>query len=330
LICGNTVVIKPAEDTPLSCYHFVKILSDVGLPPGVVNMVTGVGEEAGEAVVGHTGVKMISFTGSTAVGRHVSERCAPDFKRLHLEMGGKNVIIVMEDADLELAVDGAVWGAFGTTGQRCTASSRIVVQKNVYGKFIDEFVRRAKALRVGNGLDPASQMGPLVNGAQLETVQEYVQIGMKEGARLLCGGHQLERGAHGNGFFFEPTVFADVLPAMRIAQEEIFGPVASVIPCDDFESAVEIGNNVRYGLSAAIYTQDVNRAFVAMREMETGIVYVNAPTIGAEIHLPFGGTKQTGNGHREAGTAALDTFSEWKSVYVDYSGRLQRAQIDKQ
>jgi aldehyde dehydrogenase (NAD+) len=244
-------------------------------------------------------------------------------------MGGKNVIMVMEDADLELAVHGAVWGAFGTTGQRCTASSRIVVHREVYVDFLEEFVKRAETIRIGDGLDPAIQMGPLINADQLAKVQQYVQIGIQEGARLLCGGHRLEDGARANGFFFEPTVFAQAQPGMRIAQEEIFGPVVSVIPCDSFESAVEIGNNVSYGLSASIYTQDVNRAFVAMREMETGIFYVNAPTIGAEIHLPFGGTKQTGNGHREAGTAALDTFSEWKSVYVDYSGRLQRAQIDK-
>ncbi|MBI3933537.1 MAG: aldehyde dehydrogenase family protein [Acidobacteria bacterium] len=328
LICGNTVVIKPAEDAPLSCYNFVKILAEAGLPRGVVNLVAGRGEEAGEAILGHPGVKMISFTGSTEVGRHVSERCAPEFKRLHLEMGGKNVIMVMEDGNLELAVDGAVWGAFGTTGQRCTASSRIVVHKEVYVEFLERLVERARALRVGDGLDPAIQMGPLINRDALNKVSQYVQIGIQEGARLLSGGHALTEGHFANGFFFEPTVFANVQPGMRIAQEEIFGPVVSVIRCDSFEAAIEIGNNARYGLSASIYTQDVNRAFTAMCEMETGIFYVNAPTIGAEIHLPFGGTKQTGNGHREAGVAALDTFSEWKSIYVDYSGRLQRAQID--
>jgi len=328
LICGNTVVIKPAEDTPLSCYHLVRILAEAGLPRGVVNLVAGNGEQAGEAIVGHPGVKMISFTGSSEVGRHVAERCAPQFKRLHLEMGGKNVIMVMEDGNLELAVEGALWGAFGTTGQRCTAASRIVVHKEVYVEFLEHLVERVRALRVGDGLDPATQMGPLINRDALDKVSRYVQIGIQEGARLLAGGHALSDGPHANGFFFEPTVFANVQPGMRIAQEEIFGPVVSVIPCDSFEAAIEIGNNVRYGLSASIYTQDVNRAFVAMREMETGVFYVNAPTIGAEIHLPFGGTKQTGNGHREAGVAALDTFSEWKSIYVDYSGRLQRAQID--
>ena len=328
LICGNSVVLKPATDTPLSCYHLVKVLAEAGLPRGVVNLVTGSGGEAGEAVLAHPGVRMVSFTGSTAVGRRISEACAPAFKHCNLEMGGKNVIIVMDDADLDLAVEGSVWGAFGTTGQRCTASSRLVVHKTLYREFLSRLVERARALKIGNGLDPTVQMGPLISRSQLRTVQEYVQIGIHEGARLACGGHPLEDPEHACGFFHEPTVFADVHPKMRIAQEEIFGPVVSVIPCDDLESAMEIGNGVSYGLSASIYTQDIHNAFVAMREMYTGIFYVNAPTIGAEIHLPFGGTKETGNGHREAGTAALDTFSEWKAIYIDYSGKLQRAQID--
>ena len=328
LICGNSVVLKPATDTPLSCYHLVKVLAEAGLPRGVVNLVTGSGGEAGEAVLAHPGVRMVSFTGSTAVGRRISEACAPTFKHCNLEMGGKNVIIVMDDADLDLAVEGSVWGAFGTTGQRCTASSRLVVHKTLYREFLSRLVERARALKIGNGLDPTVQMGPLISRSQLRTVQEYVQIGINEGARLACGGHPLEDPEHACGFFHEPTVFADVHPKMRIAQEEIFGPVVSVIPCDDLESAMEIGNGVSYGLSASIYTQDIHSAFVAMREMYTGIFYVNAPTIGAEIHLPFGGTKETGNGHREAGVAALDTFAEWKAVYIDYSGKLQRAQID--
>ena len=328
LVCGNTIVIKPAEDTPLSCYNFVKILAEAGLPRGVLNMVTGTGPEVGEPVVTNPAVRVVSFTGSTDVGRRISELCAPVFKHTHLEMGGKNVLMVMEDADLDLAVDGAVWGGFGTTGQRCTAASRAVVHKQVYHEFVERLAERAKALRIGNGLDPMVQMGPLINRAALDKVCSYVQTGINEGARLVCGGHALDDGPYSNGFFHQATVFADVSPKMRIAQEEIFGPVVSVIPCDDLESAIDIGNSVRYGLSAAIYTQDVNRAFQAMRDMYTGIFYVNASTIGAEIHLPFGGTKDTGNGHREAGTAALDVFSEWKSVYVDYSGKLQRAQID--
>jgi aldehyde dehydrogenase (NAD+) len=243
-------------------------------------------------------------------------------------MGGKNVIMIMDDANLELAVDGCVWGGFGTTGQRCTAASRVVVHEKVYHSFLQRFVERVKALRVGNGLDADTDMGPVVSASQLETVTEYVGVGKGEGARLMCGGQRLEGGRWKNGFFHEPTIFADVAPGMRIAREEIFGPVVSVMPCTSLEQAIEIGNGVRYGLSAAIYTQDINRAFTAMREMYTGIFYVNAPTIGAEVHLPFGGTKDTGTGHREAGTAALDVFSEWKSIYVDFSGRLQRAQID--
>ena len=261
-------------------------------------------------------------------GRTVSEKAAPSFKKVHLEMGGKNVIMVMDDANLELAVEGCLWGGFGTTGQRCTAASRVVVHEKVYRTFLDQFVARARALRVGDGLDPTSQMGPLVSEAQRETVMKYVEIGTKEGAKLLCGGHALTNGAYPKGYFHEPTIFADVAPAMRIAQEEIFGPVVSVMPCGSVDEAVTIANNVQYGLSASIYTQDVNRAFSAMRDVYTGIFYVNAPTIGAEVHLPFGGTKATGNGHREAGTAALDVFSEWKSIYVDFSGKLQRAQID--
>jgi alpha-ketoglutaric semialdehyde dehydrogenase len=328
LVCGNTVVFKPATLTPLSALNFVRILEDAGIPPGVVNLVTGGGAEVGNAIVGSADVRVVSFTGSTDVGRTVSEACAPSFKKVHLEMGGKNVIIVMDDANLELAVDGCLWGGFGTTGQRCTAASRIVVHERVYKAFLTAFVERARSLRVGDGLDPATQMGPSVSADQLAVVRQYVEIGRKEGATLACGGNALERGAHSKGFFHEPTVFADVEPTMRIAQEEIFGPVVSVMTCRSLDEAVDIGNGVQYGLSASIYTQDVNRAFSAMRDLYTGIFYVNAPTIGAEVHLPFGGTKATGNGHREAGTAALDVFSEWKSVYVDFSGKLQRAQID--
>jgi aldehyde dehydrogenase (NAD+) len=262
------------------------------------------------------------------VGRIVNERCAPSFKKVHLEMGGKNVIMIMEDADLDLAVDGCLWGGFGTSGQRCTAASRVVVHERVYKKFLDAFVARTEALSIGNGLDENIQMGPVVNEGQRKTVARYVEIGRNEGARLVTGGRRLDSGAHARGAFHQPTIFADVDAKMRIAREEIFGPVVSVIPCHSLEEAIEIGNGVEYGLSASIYTQDVNRAFTAMRDLYTGIFYVNAPTIGAEVHLPFGGTKNTGNGHRESGLAALDLFSEWKSIYVDFSGKLQRAQID--
>jgi alpha-ketoglutaric semialdehyde dehydrogenase len=243
-------------------------------------------------------------------------------------MGGKNVIMIMDDADLELAVDGCLWGGFGTTGQRCTAASRVVVHERVYKRFADQFIGRARSLVVGDGLQPATQMGPSISESQLQKVMNYVRIGRDEGATLAAGGRRLEEGALARGYFHEPTVFTDVQPGMRIAREEIFGPVVSVIPCRSLEEAIEIGNAVEYGLSASIYTQDINRAFAAMRDLYTGIFYVNAPTIGAEVHLPFGGTKNTGNGHREAGVAALDVFSEWKSIYIDFSGKLQRAQID--
>jgi alpha-ketoglutaric semialdehyde dehydrogenase len=328
LICGDTVVIKPASDTPHSCHHLVRILVEEGVPRGVVNLVFGSGATAGAALLDDPRVNLVSFTGSTDTGKRVGTSCAAGMKRCHLEMGGKNVIMVMEDADIPLAVQGALWGGFGTTGQRCTAASRVVVQKDVYEDFLEMFVERARGIRIGNGLEPTTQMGPLINRAALQKVNDYVQVGIREGAHLACGGGIPSGGTYADGFFFEPTVFSGVHPGMRIAQEEIFGPVVAVIPADGFEHAIQIANGVQYGLSASIYTQDVNRAFVAMREVDTGIFYVNAPTIGAEIQLPFGGTRHSGNGHREAGTAALDTYSEWKSVFVDYSGRLQRAQID--
>ncbi len=330
LVCGNTVVFKPASQTPLSAVNFVKVLEDAGIPSGVVNMVTGDGDEVGTPLTTNEAVRVVSFTGSTHVGRIVNQAAAPGFKKVHLEMGGKNIILIMDDADLELAVDGCLWGGFGTTGQRCTAASRVVVHEKVYKRFLDAFVERAKSLVVGDGLDPRTQMGPSNSEGQLRTVMQYVQIGRDEGARLAAGGNRLDKGVHAKGYFHEPTVFADVDPKMRIAREEIFGPVVSVMSCRSLDEAIEIGNGVEYGLSASIYTQDINRAFTAMRDLYTGIFYVNAPTIGAEVHLPFGGTKNTGNGHREAGVAALDVFSEWKSVYVDFSGRIQRAQIDNQ
>jgi acyl-CoA reductase-like NAD-dependent aldehyde dehydrogenase len=328
LVCGNTVVLKPASDTPHSAYNLIKACEEAGIPRGVVNFVTGSGAEVAPPMTTHPDVKLVSFTGSTETGKTVSQACAPSFKHCNLEMGGKNVILVMEDANLDLAVEGSVWGGFGTSGQRCTAASRVVVHQKVYREFNQKFVSRAKLLRVGNGLEPKVEMGPMINESQLKTVVGYVEIGKNEGAKLACGGNRLEKGEYAKGYFHEPTIFYDVDPKMRIAQEEIFGPVVSVIPAANFERAIEIANDVKYGLSAAIYTQDVNRAFAAMRDMYTGIFYVNASTIGAEVHLPFGGTKETGNGHREAGIQALDIFSEWKAIYVDYSGKLQKAQID--
>ncbi len=328
LVTGNTVVIKPAEDTPLSTYNLMQVLSEAGLPRGVMNVVFGDGPDAGGPLLKNNDVNLVSFTGSTDVGRIVSTACAPSFKKCHLEMGGKNIIIVMDDANLDLAVDGAVWGGFGTTGQRCTAASRVAVHHKVYAEFVEKFVARVKALRVGDGLDPKTDMGPCVNEQQLNTVMKYVQIGKDESAKLATGGNRIDKGPLAKGWFHEPTVFTDCSPNMRICQEEIFGPVVSVMPVDSFDQAIEVANNVKYGLSAAIYTRNVNNAFRAQRDLQTGIVYVNAPTIGAETHLPFGGIKNTGNGHRESGDAALDFYTEWKTVYVDYSDRLQRAQID--
>jgi aldehyde dehydrogenase (NAD+) len=328
LVCGNAAVIKPATDTPLSVFHLVQTLVDAGLPEGVLNVVAGSGKDVGEPLVTHPDVDLVSFTGSTETGRHITKLCAPTIKKHSLEMGGKNPIIVMDDADLELALDGSIWSAFGTTGQRCTAASRIIMHEAVADSFTEQFVEHAKRLRLGDGLREDTDVGPLINEAQLKKVHQYVKIGQDEGAELLCGGMQVKEGDLAKGLFYAPTVFAGVKPSMQIAQEEIFGPVVSLIKVSSLEEAIDVANDVAYGLSASVFTSDVNRAMVAARDLYTGIVYVNAGTIGAEVHLPFGGTKGTGNGHREAGEAALDIFSEWKAVYVDYSGRLQRAQID--
>ncbi len=328
LIAGNTIVIKPATDTPASVVAMARVFEEAGLPVGVFNVVIGSGTAVGKPLVSHADVKVVSFTGSTEVGRRISVACAPTFKRLHLEMGGKNAILVMADADLDLAVDGAVWGAFGTTGQRCTAASRLLVHREIYEAFLEKLVRRTEALKVGNGLEAGVEMGPCISEKQRENVARYVEIGKKEGARLLCGGERLGEGKLKKGWFFAPTIFADARAEMRIAREEIFGPVTTVVPISSLEEGIRIANSVPYGLSGSIYTRDVNKAFIAMRDFETGIFYVNASTIGAEVHLPFGGVKDTGNGHREAGIAGLDVFTEWKSIYVDFSGRLQKAQID--
>ncbi len=329
LVCGNTVVIKSGEDVPLSTINLVKSCEEAGIPAGVVNVVNGYGE-AGAALVDNKDVRLISFTGSTSTGRIIAESCARDNKIVSLEMGGKNAIIVMDDADIDNAVEGSLWGAFGTSGQRCTASSRLVVHKKVYKKFCEKLVERVKRLRVGDGLDPRTEVGPVINRRAMEKIHGYIEIGKNhDKATLACGGNIMTKGEHGKGFFIEPTVFTNVKRGMRIGQEEIFGPVTSVIPFSTLDEAIDIVNGVSYGLSSAIYTQDVNRAFYAMQELYTGICYVNSATIGAEVHLPFGGTKCTGNGHREAGTQVLDIFSEWKALYIDYSGKLQKAQIDK-
>jgi aldehyde dehydrogenase (NAD+) len=329
LVCGNTVVLKSGEDVPLSSLNLVKACEEAGIPAGVVNLVSGHGADVGAPLVNHRDVRLISFTGSTDTGRIIAEQCANLNKIVSLEMGGKNAIIVMDDADIDNAVEGSLWGAFGTSGQRCTASSRLVVHEKVYQQFTEKLVERVKKLKVGNGLDEKTEVGPVINEAAMEKIMEYIGIGQTEDkATLACGGKRLTSGEYKNGYFIEPTVFTDVDRNHRIGQEEIFGPVTSVIPFSTLDEAIDIVNDVKYGLSSAIYTQNVNQSFYAMQELYTGICYVNSATIGAEVHLPFGGTKGTGNGHREAGTQVLDIFTEWKSLYIDYSGKLQKAQID--
>lgn len=330
LICGNTVVFKPSSYTPVCSARLVDILVEAGMPKGVINLVHGTGEDVGEYLANHPGINGVSFTGSTAVGERLARICGPD-REVSCEMGGKNAIIVMDDGNLEIAVEGAIWGGFGTTGQRCTAASRVVVHHLVYERFLDMFTKVASRLRLGNGLLKTTDVGPLINEAQMKKVLDYIEIGKKEGARLVIGGKACTEGGCAKGYFIEPTIFADVEPNMRIAQEEIFGPVVSVIKTNDLNDAIRIVNGVKYGLSSSIYTQDVNRSVVAERDIDTGIVYINASTIGAEIQLPFGGTKKSGLGHREAGGrgGALDMFTKWKVIYRDFSGKLQKAQIDK-
>jgi aldehyde dehydrogenase (NAD+) len=328
LLCGNTVVFKPASDTPATATVLVEILAEAGVPEGVINIVHGGGGEVGMTIVNHPDVDLISFTGGTDVGIKISETASKTLKRISLELGGKNAQIVMEDADLNLALDGVLWGAFGTTGQRCTATSRLIVHEKIYDKFLTILVERTKKLRLGDGLKKDSEVGPCVNEGQRKSVHSYVEIGLKEGAKLLCGGEPDTTGDLAKGWFYKPTIFGDVTPEMRIAKEEIFGPVLSVLKIRTLDEAIKVLNNTIYGLSSSIYTKNVNDAFTAIRDIKAGITYINAPTIGAEAHMPFGGVKQTGNGHREGGWTVYDFFSEWKTIYVDYSGGLQRAQID--
>jgi aldehyde dehydrogenase (NAD+) len=329
LVTGNTVVFKPAEDTPLMAVKLIEILLEAGLPEGVVSLVHGYGEEAGAPLVEHPDADLVTFTGSTEVGRLVRVACAKTGKRCALEMGGKNPIIVMDDANLDLALDSAIWSAFGTSGQRCTAASRLIVHEGVARQFTERLAERAAKLRLGPGIEETTDVGPVINEEQLRRIHSYTEIGRQEGAQLVVGGEIAREGALAAGNFYKPTVFAGVKPTMRIAQEEIFGPTTAVVPVRSLEEAVRVANDVKYGLSAAIFTSDINKAFRAMSDLRTGLVYINAGTIGAEIQLPFGGTKGTGNGHREAGTAALDAVTEWKSIYIDYSGKLQKAQIDQ-
>ena len=327
LISGNTLVLKPASDTPIMAIELVKILTEAGLPKGVLNLVAGGGDTVGSAIVHNKKIRAVSFTGSLETGKWILSEAGKDMKRVSLELGGKNPIIVMDDADMDLAIDGIIWGAFGTTGQRCTAASRVIAHEKILPALLEKLIGRTKKLRLGNGLDENTDVGPVINNSQLQKIAKYADIGKNEGAKLALGGrivHPIP------GYFFEPTIFTDVTPDMRIAREEIFGPVVSLLGAGDLEEAIRIANSVEYGLSSSIYTGNIKNAFKAIEKIEAGITYVNASTIGAEIHLPFGGAKSTGNGTREAGTTAIEEFTELKTVYIDYSGKLQKAQIDIQ
>lgn len=328
LVSGNAVVWKPATETPMVAAEFVRIYEEAGLPKGLINLVNGSGSVVGNAMVEHPDIDLISFTGSNEVGKEINGRAGALLKRTSLEMGGKNAITVLEDADLDLAVEGILWGAFGTSGQRCTATSRVLVHESVKEDLERKLLDRIGELKLGNGLDETVKVGPVINRSSLERIDEYVKIGQQEGAKLLAGGKIANLEGLEGGNYYLPTIFTNVTPKMRIAKEEIFGPVVSIIAVKGLDEAIEVNNSVEFGLSSAIYSANVNRIFAAIRDLDTGIVYVNAGTTGAEIHLPFGGTKGTGNGHRDSGVAALDVYTEWKSIYVDYSGKLQRAQID--
>jgi len=328
LVCGNTVVFKPATDTPALGERFVELFAEAGLPAGVLNIVHGGGGAVGDRLVKHPDVRVITLTGSRETGVEVMRNAADGLKHVHLELGGKNAIIVLDDADLELAVEGILWSAFGTSGQRCTAASRVIVQDGAYEQLQSRLVAAAEKMRLGPGWEDDTDVGPVINKRALEKIHSYTGIGKDEGAKLLTGGEIATDNGLDKGFFYRPTIFGDVDPHMRVAQEEIFGPTTALIRVKDVDEAIRVSNGIKYGLSSSIFTRDVNTAFRAMRDLEAGITYINAGTIGAEVHLPFGGTKDTGNGHREAGQAALDVFTEWKSIYVDYSGKLQKAQID--
>ncbi|HLR61458.1 MAG TPA: aldehyde dehydrogenase family protein [Lentibacillus sp.] len=328
IVAGNAVIWKPATETPIMAFELAKILEEAGLPKGIMNVVYGKGSQVGDAMVHHDDIRVISFTGSNDTGRNIASECGKQLKKVSLEMGGKNAITVMDDADLDLAVEGILWSAYGTSGQRCTAASRVIVHEDVKEQLEERLLVEIEKLTIGDGLDESNTVGPIINKAGLEKIEKYIQIGKEEGAKLVAGGYVLDGGKYINGHYFAPTLFTDCTADMRISQEEIFGPVISLIPVKSFEEAIEVNNGVSYGLSSSIFTTDANRVFKAQRDLDTGIVYVNAGTTGAEIHLPFGGTKGTGNGHRDSGVQALDVFTEWKAVYIDYSGKLQRAQID--
>ena len=326
LIGGNTIVYKPATLTPLCAATLITILEEAGVPPGVLNMVTGPAEQVGRAIVEHSKVRAVSFTGSVSSGKDVYTRASVQLKRVGLELGGKNPQIVMDDADIDLAVEGVLFGAFGTAGQRCTATSRLILHEAIYGEMMERLLSRTKSLKIGDPVDLSVDVGPVCGRDQERKILDYIELGKKEGAKLLTGGRKLTADPFDKGFFIQPTIF-EARHGMRITQEEIFGPVLSVIKVRDLEEAIVVANDVEYGLSSSIYTSNISTAHRAINELEAGVVYINAPTIGAEVHLPFGGVKNTGIGTREAGSTAIEEFTEIKSVFIDYSGRLQKAQI---
>jgi aldehyde dehydrogenase (NAD+) len=328
LIAGNTIIFKPASGTPLCAAKLIETFNEGGLPPGVLNFVTGSGQVVGRELVENPRVKAISFTGGVPTGQDIYSRASKLLKPVHLELGGKNPEIIMDDANIDLAIEGVLFGAFGTAGQRCTATSRLIIHKDVYDEVMEKLLKRTRALKLGNPLDPKMDVGPVTDGNQEKTVLNYIELGKKEGAKLITGGNKLKGGIYDEGFFIEPTIF-EVEHGMRISKEEIFGPVLSVLKANDYEDAVRIANDIEYGLSSSIYTKNVNQAFKAISDLQAGITYINAPTIGAEVHLPFGGIKNTGNGGREAGTTAIEEFTEIKTVFIDYSDKLQKAQIDE-
>ena len=328
IMSGNSVIYKPAEDAPLTATRLVEILLEAGLPPGVINLLQGQGEEAGAPVVRHPEVALVCFTGSTEVGREVAIACAADHKRVSLMLGGKNSILVMEDADLDMATDGTIQGAFGLSGQRCTATSRVLVHKKVMREFMDRLVTKTQALRLGDGMSPSTDVGPLINDAQLKRVHGYTRVALKEGAKLLCGGEAYREGECKKGFFYAPTVFGEVTPKMRVAQEQLFGPSLALLSVSSLEEAVEIANTSRYALLSAVYTRDITRAFRAIDLLKARITSVNGSTLDADLHLPLGGMYQTGGGIREGSLQILDVFTEWKTVTVDYSGKFLRPQSD--
>lgn len=328
LLSGNTTVLKPSSDTPALATILVEIMAEAGFPAGVVNLVHGPGSAVGNAILDSKDIGVVSFTGSSEVGRHIASVCGKTLKRVSLELGGKNAQIVLDDADIDLAVEGVLFGAFGTAGQRCTATSRLILQEGIHDELLAKLAKRAEGMKIGKPWDESTDLGPVINESSMKKILEYVEIGKKEGAKLVTGGERCTDGECKDGWFVKPTIFADVKSGMRIEQEEIFGPVLSVVKVKKFEEALAVLNNCEYGLSSSIYTKDVNKAFTAVDEIDTGITYVNGPTIGAECHMPFGGTKNTGNGHREGGWTVYEIFTEQKTVYIDYSGKLQKAQID--